>query len=91
MPESSTGPTLSRRRLITAAGGACLATAAGCLGPAKPQSGQLDATWGLPGSFPGRLFRPRGIAIDEKDLLYIVDMTPQIQVFTPDGELVRSW
>ncbi len=47
--------------------------------------------WGLPGSFPGRLFRPRAIAIDEKDLLYIVDMTPHIQVFTPDGELVRSW
>jgi DNA-binding beta-propeller fold protein YncE len=54
-------------------------------------AGRLDAVWGLPGSFPGRLFRPRAIAIDEKDLLYIVDMTPQIQVFTPDGELVRAW
>lgn len=47
--------------------------------------------WGLPGSTPGRLFRPRAIAIDRHDLLYIVDMTPQIQVFTADGDLVRGW
>jgi hypothetical protein len=39
----------------------------------------------------GRLFRPRAIVIDLSDLLYIVDMTPRIQVFTGDGELVRSW
>jgi sugar lactone lactonase YvrE len=47
--------------------------------------------WGLPGSSPGRLFRPRAIAIDKHDLLTIVDMTPQIQVFTGDGEFIRGW
>jgi DNA-binding beta-propeller fold protein YncE len=31
------------------------------------------------------------VAIDKDDLLYIVDMTPQIQVFTGDGEFVRGW
>jgi hypothetical protein len=47
--------------------------------------------WGVPGSEPGRLFRPRAVVIDKHDLLYIVDMTPRIQVFTGDGELIRAW
>ena len=56
-----------------------------------PRGGQLEKVWGLRGSTPGRLFRPRAIAIDKSDLLYIVDMTPQIQVFTGDGTFVRGW
>ena len=55
------------------------------------QSGKFDKLWGLAGTTPGRLFRPRAIAIDKDDLLYIVDMTPQIQVFTADGVFVRGW
>jgi DNA-binding beta-propeller fold protein YncE len=51
----------------------------------------LERVWGLRGSTPGRLNRPRAIAIDKEDLLYIVDMTPQIQVFTGDGVFVRGW
>jgi sugar lactone lactonase YvrE len=31
------------------------------------------------------------MAIDEQDQLYIVDMTARIQVFTPEGEYLRSW
>ncbi len=31
------------------------------------------------------------MAIDEKDQLYIVDMTGRIQVFSRDGELLRQW
>ena len=61
------------------------------IGSRGPQSGRLEKVWGLAGASPGRLFRPRAIAIDKSDLLYIVDMTPQIQVFTGDGELVRGW
>ncbi len=64
---------------------------AGCLRPSGPQSGRLEKVWGHVGMSPGRFFRPRAIAIDKQDLLYIVDMTPQIQVFTGDGELVRNW
>lgn len=43
------------------------------------------------GSTPGRINRPRAVAVDKEDLLYIVDMTPQIQVFTGDGVFVRAW
>jgi sugar lactone lactonase YvrE len=62
----------------------------GCL-PAGPVQGQLDAVWGRPGTAPGRLNHPRSITIDNDDLLYIVDKTPRIQVFTTDGKLIRSW
>src|ERR1041385_4578909 len=72
-----------------AAGGCALV--AGCIGSHSPQSGRLEKVWGLAGSTPGRLFRPRAVAIDKDDLLYIVDMTPQIQVFTGDGAFVRGW
>jgi DNA-binding beta-propeller fold protein YncE len=82
---------LSRRGVLKAAAAGSCALVTGCLGSRGPQSGRLEKVWGLPGSTPGRLFRPRAIAIDKEDLLYIVDMTPRIQVFTADGELVRSW
>jgi DNA-binding beta-propeller fold protein YncE len=86
-----TAPALSRRRLLISAAVGAAALSTGCLSSRGPQLGRFEALWGLPGSTPGRLFRPRSIAIDKNDLLYIVDMTPQIQVFTGDGELVRSW
>jgi len=85
------GRAVSRRRILRAtAAGAC-ALATGCIGTRAPQSGRLEKVWGLAGSTPGRLFRPRAVAIDKDDLLYIVDMTPQIQVFTGDGVFVRGW
>lgn len=39
----------------------------------------------------GRLQKPRAIAIDAQDQLYIVDMTGRIQVFTADGDYLRGW
>jgi hypothetical protein len=82
---------ISRRRLLCAASASGAVLAGGCLGPRRPQVGRLEKMWGQIGSTPGRFFRPRAIAIDGDDLLYIVDMTPHIQVFTGDGDLVRSW
>jgi hypothetical protein len=35
--------------------------------------------------------KPRALAIDAQDQLYIVDMTARIQVFTRDGDYLRSW
>src|SRR5262249_49259224 len=82
---------ISRRKLIaSAAVGAC-AWSSGCLQSVMAESGTLERIWGLPGETPGRLNRPRAVAIDKSDLLYIVDMTPQIQVFTGDGVFVRGW
>jgi sugar lactone lactonase YvrE len=82
---------MSRRHVLKVGAVGSCALAAGCLGRRGPQEGRLEAVWGLPGNLPGRLFRPRAIAVDADDLLYIVDMTPRIQVFTGEGKLVRGW
>jgi sugar lactone lactonase YvrE len=39
----------------------------------------------------GHFSKPRAIAIDQDDHLYIVDMTGRIQVFDSDGQFVRQW
>lgn len=54
-------------------------------------AGELELTWGRHGISDGRLFKPRAMAIDEEDHLYIVDMTARIQVFDRDGNFLRSW
>jgi len=81
---------MTSRRQFLRAGLASTAMITGCIGAGSPQTGKFDKLWGLPGGTPGRLFRPRAIAIDKDDLLYIVDMTPQIQVFTGDGVFLRG-
>lgn len=53
--------------------------------------GKLDLVWGRRGVSDGRMQKPRAIAIDAEDNLYIVDMTARIQVFSPDGEFLRTW
>src|SRR5262245_7226910 len=81
----------TRRQLLASAAVASCAVVTGCLGSRGPQAGRLEKMWGLAGSSPGRLFRPRAVTIDKDDLLYIVDMTPQIQVFDGDGRFIRGW
>lgn len=63
---------------------------AGCL-PGGNTFGRLEATWGQRGSTPGRLQKPRAMAIDGADRLYIVDMTARIQVFSRLGEYLAGW
>lgn len=62
----------------------------GCLDSTSP-SGDLDVVWGSLGRSEGRLQKPRAMAIDAKDQLYIVDMTARIQVFDADGNYLRAW
>jgi sugar lactone lactonase YvrE len=81
---------LSRRAFSATVCSAGLAALSGCVA-IGPIQGELDAVWGRAGSSPGRLNHPRSITIDEQDQLYIVDKTPRIQVFSTDGELIRSW
>lgn len=50
-----------------------------------------DLVWGRRGFAPGKLTKPRAVTIDADDQLYVVDVTPRIQVFTPDGEMLRGW
>jgi sugar lactone lactonase YvrE len=67
-----------------------LGVCAGCTAGAA-QPGQPEVVWGRRGQSEGRLLKPRAMAIDRDDNLYIVDMTARIQVFTRDGEFLRGW
>lgn len=57
----------------------------------RASAGRLRAVWGRSGISDGRLNKPRAMAIDSGDLIYIVDITARIQVFTTDGDFVRGW
>lgn len=53
--------------------------------------GKALQTWGRRGISPGRLQKPRAMAIDANDNIYIVDMTARIQVFDRKGRYLRGW
>jgi DNA-binding beta-propeller fold protein YncE len=61
---------------------------AGCNGPrATP-----ERVWGKRGVADGDFVRPRAIAIDAQDRLFIVDFTARIQVYDRDGNyLHHTW
>ena len=50
-----------------------------------------ELIWGRRGISEGRLQKPRALAIDAEDRIYIVDMTARIQVFDRDGNYLRGW
>ncbi len=62
----------------------------GCV-PSKTPEGSADLLWGQLGITEGRFQKPRAIAIDEKDRLYIIDMTARVQAFDADGNYLTSW
>ena len=53
--------------------------------------GTVELVWGRRGLSDGRFQKPRAMAIDEHDRLYIVDMTARIQVFDRDGNFSHRW
>jgi sugar lactone lactonase YvrE len=50
-----------------------------------------EKVWGKRGFGDGRFQKPRAMAIDRHDEIYIVDMTGRIQVFDADGKYLRGW
>jgi streptogramin lyase len=62
----------------------------GC-NPGGTGVGHPDAVWGRRGISAGRLQKPRAMAIDDQDQIYIVDMTARIQVFDLEGNYLRGW
>jgi DNA-binding beta-propeller fold protein YncE len=72
---------------------AASAASAALGGCSKSEAGERlpDKVWGKLGANPGQFSKPRAITIDDKDQLYIVDMTARIQVFDVDGTYIRSW
>jgi DNA-binding beta-propeller fold protein YncE len=64
-----------------------LALLAGCGSRTKP-----ELVWGKRGVVDGDLVKPRAIAIDAQDHLYLVDYTARIQVYDRDGNyLGPTW
>jgi DNA-binding beta-propeller fold protein YncE len=83
-------PKIDRRqfhRFVTLSAGA--AALGGCTRGAATDV--PDKVWGKLGAGKGQFSKPRAMAIDAQDHLYIVDMTARIQVFDVDGNYVRGW
>lgn len=55
------------------------------------QFGRVERVWGRWGLSDGRFNKPRAMAIDGDDRLYIVDMTARVQVFDSQGNFLRGW
>jgi len=53
--------------------------------------GDVDRVWGRRGPFDGQFLKPRAMAIDLADRIYVVDMTARIQVFDCQGHFLVGW
>lgn len=69
----------------------------GC-GKDNPDSNNLGSqffesvlTIGSKGNGIGQFSKPRSIAIDHQDQLYVADMTGRIQMFDSEGQFIRHW
>lgn len=69
---------------------ALLLTSLGCGSDAEMQ-GELEQTWGRRGISDGRFQKPRAMAVDKQDRVYVVDMTARIQVFDRAGKFLHGW
>ncbi len=67
-----------------------LLAAAGCDGVGGG-TGHVEHVWGRRGLSDGRLQKPRAMAINQQDQLYIVDTTGRIQAFDRDGQFLHGW
>ncbi len=88
------------RACFTAIAAMLIFFAAGC----RKQSRDLSNTFpiqssifshvevvGSRGTGPGQFNKPRSLALDTNDNLFVVDMTGRVQKFSPDGKFLLSW
>ena len=61
----------------------------GCI--ESPEASHDVKVWGSRGLGEGRFHKPRAVAIDKQQRLYVVDMTGRVQVFDKDQQFVTSW
>jgi len=48
--------------------------------------------WGVPGTGPGQLSKPSGVAVDAAGFVYVADNgTSRIEKFTSDGTFISQW
>jgi len=83
-------PALGVRALSAACVLITLLATAGC-DELAGSAGDLDAIWGRRGISDGRFQKPRAMAIDAADHIYVVDKTARIQVFDSEGNFLRGW
>lgn len=89
-PNASAGR-FSRRQFGRLAAASLIAMSSGGCGDQRSPEGRADLVWGKLGLGKGQLCKPRAMAIDRDDQLYLVDMTARIQVFDTDGKFLRGW
>jgi DNA-binding beta-propeller fold protein YncE len=82
---------MNRRQFGRLTAGAAVTVATGGCASTAGAAGEPDKVWGKLGIGNGQFSKPRAVAIDPDDRLYIVDMTARIQVFDVDGIFIRSW
>ena len=70
----------------------------GCAPKSSPNEAPLQSQLfarvqiiGSRGTGIGQLNKPRSVAVDAHDNLYVVDMTGRVQKFSPQGAFVLSW
>lgn len=85
-------------RLASLSGGLVLAGMLFLQGCAPSGSGELHSRLfdgvqviGSRGVGVGQLNKPRSVAVDSHDSMYVVDMTGRVQKFSPDGKFLLSW
>ena len=61
----------------------------GCIEVQSP-TGNVKV-WSQRGLGDGRFHKPRAVAVDAEDNLFIVDMTGRIQVFDAEQNFIRNW
>lgn len=92
----------SRAVTIAATGAlpACVGTAllAGCSPEAVRKEAPVQSRFfsrvqviGSRGTGPGQFNKPRSVAVDRADNLYVVDMTGRVQKFSPTGQFLLAW
>jgi ABC-type Fe3+ transport system permease subunit/DNA-binding beta-propeller fold protein YncE len=91
-------PAQSARRNCLLAACAFALTLTGCLPDAPSDQAPLHSrlfrsvqTIGSRGGGVGQLNKPRSVAVDAQDNLYVVDMTGRVQKFSSNGVFLLSW
>jgi DNA-binding beta-propeller fold protein YncE len=88
MIESSVTLMSRRRGVVT---WLSLTIAVGFTGCDGVNGSRPDLVWGIHGTKPGWLHKPRAAAFDGNDQIYLADLTDRIQAFDRDGTFLRSW
>jgi len=86
-----------RARAVCLPLGVGVALLGGCQ-PVDPSQASLPSRFffqakvmGERGSGAGQFQKPRSLAVDAKDNLYVVDLTGRVQKFSPDGAYLAFW